>query len=302
MAIWKTQILRGREFLRRLTLQCATCARIYYRIPRRGMRRRWQGVRVAGAWYCRPGCLQIAVAKILSETQAPSHRGSVPAHRIPLGLILLSRQQLTAEQLRAALEAQHHAGSGKIGEWLHQLGFATEPQITAALARQWSCPVLKRRLADSNAAHAAPIPISLLNFFQMIPVDFAENSPTLLMACSESVDHAALYAIEQMLGQRTEACFVSSSAMQRAMRGLAKNPRLRDLVFDRPEDIGHCADIVAGYAEKIAASEVRVARCDRHVWVRLGKNGKPPSDALNLVFRYPASEPPSGEPDAATAL
>jgi hypothetical protein len=203
-------------------------------------------------------------------------------------LILLSRQQLTAEQLRAALAAQRSAGSGKIGEWLQRLGFAGEPQITAALARQWSCPVLKYPIDPSTASRAAAIPVPLLESFQMIPVDFVGNTGTLLIACSESVDHTALYAIEQMLGCRTEACFVASPILQKALRALAKSPRPRDLIFDSAEDVGQDARTIARYVEKKHADQLRLVRCGQHIWIRLEKTGNTTTEAVNLLLPAPA--------------
>ena len=109
----------------------------------RRLRRRSRGCAHAGSVVL-PGGMSGAGAGGISCAVASRGRGqnAAASHRVPLGLLLLSRQQLTAAQLRTALEAQRAAGQGKIGEWLRQLGFVTELQVTAALARQWSCPVL----------------------------------------------------------------------------------------------------------------------------------------------------------------
>jgi len=62
------------------------------------------------------------------------------SHRVPLGLLLLSRQQMTAAQLRTALERQRASGEGRIGDWLRRWVLPSELQITAAVARQWRVP------------------------------------------------------------------------------------------------------------------------------------------------------------------
>src|SRR5271170_6348866 len=102
----------------------------------RRMRHRSQGVRMQGERYCRTECLELALIKLFARGRPVFRRAAIASHRIPLGLLLLSRKQLTAAQLRAALEAQSASGPGgmKIGAWLRQLGFASERQITAALA------------------------------------------------------------------------------------------------------------------------------------------------------------------------
>jgi hypothetical protein len=266
-------------------MRCAACDRVYYRRPWRGIRPRWQGVRLAGEWYCRAECLQRALAEMLGREQPIGRREAALPHRVPLGLLLLSRQQLTAEQLRAALEAQRNSGGGRIGEWLQQLGFATEAQITAGLARQWSCPVLRTPVEDFSAECGAAIPFPLLEAFQMIPVELGELTGTLLVAFSEAVDYGALYAIEQMLGVRTEACFMGASILQNALAALARRQRTGGAVLHEVEDGAECARLVGSCAAEILAEQVRWVRCGGHLWVRLERQA---GEAVNLVLETSA--------------
>lgn len=277
----KMPILSGRNFVSRMASLCAACGRCCYRLPWQGLRSRWHGVCLAGGWYCRPECLQLAITEILEREQSMSRREAALPHRVPIGLLLLSRQQLTPEQLRIALEAQRNSGSGRIGEWLGRLGFATEAQVTAAVARQWSCPVLATQLGNSAPESAAGIPLPLLEAFQMLPVELSALTGTLLMAFSDAVDYRALYAIEQMLGVRTEPCFVRASALRNALDGRAGRSKSNDVVFRGTEDAAAAARIVASYAERILAGELRLARCGDYVWARLAR---PAHAAINLVL------------------
>jgi hypothetical protein len=258
------------------------------------MRRRSLGVRLQGARYCRTECLEPALIEVLRRAQAVPQRIPVASHRIPLGLLLLSRQQLTPAQLRTALEAQKVAGRDrsagriekKIGAYLQELGFATEKQVTAALARQWSCPVLRAppmAIADSRFP---AIPTLLLESFQMMPVEVVEATGTLLMAFSEGIDYTMLYAIEQMLGYHTEPCLVCPSTLRENLQALARRRGAGDVVFDRMEDAGECARIIGSYSAKLQAEEVRVARCGEHLWIRLERLR---GEAVNLVLRAPRS-------------
>ena len=131
------------------------------------------------------------------------------------------------EQLRAALRAQRSAGRGRIGEWLRTLGFVSEQQVTAALARQWSCPVLRTNsFSPGNStlsAHRAPqIPVTLLESFVMIPVEYVETTATLHIAFGEGIDYSVLYAIEQMLGCRTESCMAVPSLVRQNLQSLSE--------------------------------------------------------------------------------
>jgi len=246
-------------------------------------RARWRsrGVRMKGVRYCQTECLELALAEILARARPAPHRSAISSHRIPLGLLLLSRQQLTAAQLRSALKAQRTAGCGKIGAWLQELGFVTEPQVTAALARQWCCPVLLTGTPAIAVSRIATIPALLLESFQMMPVEFTEATGTLLVAFSEGIDYTVLYAIEQMLGYRTEACLACPSTLREGLRTLASQRNSSDIVFDGMEDTAECARIISSYSAKLEAVEVRVARCGAHLWVRFERLRQ---ETVNLVL------------------
>jgi hypothetical protein len=276
----------GRDFWERLAPRCGYCGCVHARSLWRRMRRRSRGVRMRGTRYCQTECLELALIDFLVRSLPVPHRAARASHRIPLGLLLLSRQQLSAAQLRTALEAQRAAGRGKIGEWLQELGFATEPQVTAALARQWSCPVLRTSPGKPiGAGRCSLIPVLLLESFQMMPVELVEATGTLLMAFSEGIDYTILYAIEQMLGYRTEACLVCPSTLQKSLQALARPGESRDVVFDRVESAGECAHIIGSYSAKVKAQEVRLVRCGEHLWIRLERLRQ---EAINLVLRVPA--------------
>jgi Type II secretion system (T2SS), protein E, N-terminal domain len=285
----------------RLAPMCRFCDSVHARSPWGRMRRRSRGVRMQGARYCRTECLELALLEVLTRARPTPHSATIAPHRIPLGLLLLSRQQLTAPQLRTALEAQRDAANDpsqntvpkvvqkkmKIGGWLQELGFVTEQQVTAALARQWSCPILRTGPAamSMTASRLSPIfpgiPVPLLESFQMMPVELVEATGTLLIAFSEGIDYTILYAIEQMLGYRTEACLVSPSILQKGLQALARRRGTTDVVFERMEDAGECAHIIGNYSAKVKATDVRLARCGDHLWIRLERQQQA---AINLVL------------------
>ncbi|MBZ5679090.1 MAG: hypothetical protein LAO24_03175 [Acidobacteriia bacterium] len=234
-----------------------------------------------GSWYCMAECLERALRETLAQLQ-PAFRPKATQHRIPLGLLLLSRQQLTAAQLRIALDAQKSAGHGRIGEWLQSLGFATEQQVVAALARQWSCPVLRIHPAPLVSSRVPDIPTPLLDSFRMIPVDFVEATSTLHIAFGEGIDYSVLYAIERMLDCHTQACLCSQDVLRSSLAAISEQRRRTEIVFDRVADALEFARIIRSYATKVAASEIRIALCGSCIWVRLERTAP---TALNLIFR-----------------
>jgi hypothetical protein len=274
--------LAWRELWARLAPRCGRqdCARTLWRRLRvpRGI------VRMQGARYCLDHCLERALADALRQMRATSRR-SVLSHRLPLGLLLLSRQQVTADELRRALAEQRAAGQGRIGDWLQHLGFATDVQITAALARQWSCPVLDASLIAAGRDRIPQLPVALLESFAMVPVDYVAATATLHMAFGEGIDYSALYAIEQMLGCHTEACLVRPAALRQNLAVLAERRGGTEMVFDRVADAAEFARIIRSYAACVDAEEIRLAACGPHLWVRLLQASRPP---LDLLLRPPA--------------
>ncbi len=272
--------------------------------------------------------MERALTDTLRRLRSVSLRASATApHRVPLGLVLLSRQQLTAEQLRAGLAAQRSAGRGRIGEWLQTLGFASEQQVTSALARQWSCPVWRASVLHPGAAlrprvslrpefskpesakpgfakpgfaksgsaklgsakpesakpgiSCAPrIPRTLLEAFVMVPVDYVEATDTLHIAFGEGIDYSVLYAIEQMVGCRTEFCLAAPSFVHHHLQSRSLQRVESEVVFDRVADGGEFSRIVRSYSVRLAASELRLAVCGPYLWVRLLGRTRPPLDLL----------------------
>ena len=234
-----------------------------------------------GSSYCLDECLEEALIDALGRVRA-AVKIKPASHRIPLGLLLLSRQQLTVDQLRAALAAQRTAGRGRIGDWLQTMGFVSELQVTAALARQWSCPVLRANVLSPNFGRAPQIPMTLLESFVMMPVDYVEATATLHIAFGERIDYSVLYAIEQMLGCRTEPCIAVPSLLHKRLQSLSEHRGESEVVFDRIADTAEFARIIRSYSIRISASEIRLASCGSHVWVRLLRPSRP---ALDLLLR-----------------
>jgi len=245
---------------------------------------RWRktGVRLHGAWYCSPQCFERAAEKDFARLRRSAPENAA-GHRIPLGLLLLSRGCLTNSQLRAALAAQRAAGSGRIGQWLEKLGYASERQVTAALAMQWSCPVLEELRADAAALRM--VPLTLLESFEMLPVKFAAATRTLLVAFAKGIDYRALYAIESMLDCRTEACIVRESQIGTEIARVKTAGRRPEMVFETTGEAGEMARITGGYSLKLGAERVRIASFGSLLWAKLDCRER----SHDLFFRCPPS-------------
>ncbi len=235
------------------------------------------GIFLHGEFYCRPQCLETALMGQISRLRAltPSVQ---PPNRIPLGLLMVARGKITHLEVRAALEAQRRAHYGSIGDWIEKLGFASEQDVTAALALQWGCPVASS-FDHSIVDSPGHIPLRILEAFQMIPFNYAASTNTLYLAFGARVDHAALYAIERILDCRTQPCVAPSKSVARQLEQLRLLARPNDVEFVT-RDLGEMARITSSYVARLNPEDVRLSRVGRFIWLRL----KARRAVINLLF------------------
>jgi len=203
---------------------------------------------------------------------------SQPPNRIPLGLLMVARGKLTHVEVRAALEAQRRARYGTIGDWIEKLGFATEQDVTAALALQWGCPVAAS-FDPASVISPGDIPLPILEAFCMLPVNYAAATNTLYLAFGARVDHAALYAIEKILDCRTQPCVAPPKRIARRLEAMRQIPRPSDVEF-ATRDMTEMARITSSYTSRLSPDEVRLSRVGRFIWLRLKTGVR----ATNLLF------------------
>lgn len=249
-----------------------------------GLPRLWQrllhrhtGVFFHGQFYCQPQCLQTALMGQISRlhSMTPSVQ---PSNRIPLGLLMVARGKLTHLEVRAALEAQRRARYGRIGDWIEKLGFASEHDVTAALALQWGCPVASS-FAGSIADSPGNIPLRVLEAFQMIPFNYAAVTNTLFLAFGTRVDHAALYAIERILDCRTQPCVAPAKSVERQLERMRQQAHAADVEF-WTRDLAEMGRITSSYIARLTPEDVRLSRVGQFIWLRL----KARAIVTNLLF------------------
>jgi hypothetical protein len=256
------------------------------------LRHRPTGTFLQGVFYCQPQCLETALIGQLSRLRVMA-LPSQPPNRIPLGLLMVARGKLSYIEVRAALEAQRRARYGKIGEWIEKLGFATEQEVTSALALQWGCPVATT-FDPFTIQSPGSIPLPILEAFQMLPLNYVAATNTLYLAFGERVDHAALYAIEKILDCRTQPCVAGRKSIARQLDAMRQMHRPSDVEFGPMNDLAEMARIASSYSARLTPEQVRLSRIGRFIWLRLdvGSDVRPRTRFIttNLVFRL-STEP-----------
>ena len=251
--------------------QCRQSKRFPFRCKRRGV---W----LRGSWFCSDTCMQSEIERVVERFLFKEHSPALASHRMPLGLLMLSRGFVNAEQLRTALRAQRQRQNDKIGHWLQHLGYVTERQVVASLALQWATPVLA---FPAEALPESTVPWEFWKALRIMPVRFAPTKHLLYVAFSDPVDHGVLRAIEHMTGWSTSACVVSDQAMNRLLSKVRPSDKDSTHTFENVVEPAEMARIVASYAGRLSATEVKLTECGPYIWVRLHADRKD----SDLVFR-----------------
>ncbi len=241
---------------------------------------RRSGMTVDGQWYCAPDCLEHTLRGQIEELMTFQGKpAKARSSRVPLGLLLLSRGIMTAEQLRNALD--HQRGTElNFGEVVQQLGFATPEQVTAAVAAQWACPVFT--MGDRRLQLQVRVPRQFLELYRMLPVHYVESERRLLIGFVNGVQHQMLYTIGHMTSCSVAPCFITAREYESHLHSPSTS-FLRDdeLVFDQIVETAEMARIATSYVVQLAAERVRLGKCRDYLWTRIWGRKR----EMDLLFR-----------------
>lgn len=251
------------------------------------------GYMLEGLRYCTPECFESAAAQAIRRLLAGMAKPRANTHRVPMGLLMLSRGLVDQDQLKKALQAQKDSGSGRVGEWLRHIGAVNEEQVTQILGLQYSAAVFPLARSRRYLECASMVPLQLLEAAEMIPVHHLPASRHLYVAFAERINHSALYALEKMLACRTEACLVMKSQLQKALEDVGRTPREMEVLSSEAFDPQEMAGTIFNHAESQSATDVKISGFDSYVWARIIS---PPS-YTDLLFRTPRV-PPTMKPES----
>jgi hypothetical protein len=253
--------------------------------------RHHHGAFLQGVFYCSRQCLETALIAQLARLQALAP-ASPPSHRIPLGLMMVARGWMTHEQVVKALAVQQTARAGQIGDWFEKLGFATEQQVTSALALQWGCPVTSA-LDSGTIQPFDEIPLGILESFQMVPLQFVRPTNTLYLAFGQRVDHAALYTIDSLLDCRTQPCVAGRKTVAEELLRMRQR-QSRGLEFGPMRDFAEIGRVSVSYMLRLGSDEARLGRLGDLIWLRLRVR----NSYTNILFRLEVKRAATSTGDA----
>lgn len=246
---------------------------------------RHEGVWLEGTWYCSPDCFYDGLCQRLENAGASKGRPIPKPNRLPLGLVLLSRGEITPEQLRQALGMQRSTGSGRVGQWLVKMGAISEEQVTHALAVQQGCAVFdSRELQPLPGSMHWPRPLA--EMYGAVPVFYNRPQSNLLVGFLEAVDHSFLYSVERMLQCRTEPCILSPGVFRQNAEREAPACASETIMIQQRQSNFEMAQAIGNYAQQVRAERCAITSCSNHLWIRL----RCAADFhVDFLFRSPAA-------------
>lgn len=246
----------------------------------RSMPQSRSGVRVGDRWYCSVDCFAESAFVAFSAIQERRVIEMPHNPRLSIGLVLLSRGQLTHDQLRLAVEERQQRGE-ELELTLLRLGLTTERQLAAARAAQWGCPVLGHE--GAREPMEADIPAPLLRSCWAVPLRYSQNGKRLLMGFVFRVEHRLLLALEQVTGCRTEPCFITQTEFEEQMARLTVVADCKAVLHEELQTPREMANAVALQAIEAGARKAIFVECRDYFWARLSGDRR----TVDVLFRTP---------------
>lgn len=236
--------------------------------------RRSRGAYLNDEWYCCDECLLPALTSLVVGLPSHAPDPQSRAHRLPLGLLMLSRGAIDEEQLRAALTIHKSSSRMKIGECLQKLGIVTDDDVARAVGAQQSLPVLAAMKPEPDAA----IPLSLLRWSSCVAFRGNFHPSILYVGFDGDIDRSLLSAAEFILGRQCEPCIVATPTVKQCLERRVGDPL--EVAFSAVSSVAEILRTIASYAQQVRADRIRLASTRHHLWVHLDG-----SRSMNLTFR-----------------
>lgn len=230
------------------------------------------GIQVGQQWYCSIDCFVQAAHLPLTELSNWPRVEMERNPRLSLGLVLLSRGYITADQLRNAA-LQSHLYSESLESTLLRLQLTTHRQLAAARSIQWGLPMASPE--STGRMVEADFPRSILDSCGAVPVHYSATAKRVLLGFVERIDYSLLRSIEQLAGFRADACFMTPAEFSDQAERLTQPVDYEEIVVTEPGPLDKMARTLGRAAVNLGARDASFTQCRGHIWVRLtGKRGR----------------------------
>lgn len=236
-------------------------------------------------YYCSQDCLRSHLQLELAERwQRLEHDTLRKTLRPKLGTILLQTTPLTPEQLQEAVHLQKQHQNGRLGEWLMRLGFLEERQITQAVAKQFSLPIIDLKHSGAKLEALQLLPGTLAKPSLCLPVSLDDHQTTLRIAMMGPVNFNLQEAIRRMLNKSVLVYIGDRSAIQSLLDRCYRDEENEQASlpgYSSLNDLLKIADGIVDAAVEGKAENIQAELLADFFWVRFDFQAR----SHNVVYR-----------------
>jgi len=241
---------------------------------------RQPGYYLESSWYCSTGCLEKGVTQLLEKRSQPREKSFQNLLRLKLGHILMESGAITKEQLDQAITEQSRAQEEKLGHYLIALDFVKERDITMALSRQFSLPVitLKSQRISPNVVNM--VPVQIVKSSKFFPLEYEALNNRLVLVTYDPSDISTMINLRSMINCEV-AIYLSDESVVREMidQFCAAATAARKLEPSLPmphlHNLSDLAPLIVRRAQQVNAGSIQIRFFNQLVWARFLIDRKP---------------------------
>jgi hypothetical protein len=230
-------------------------------------------------WYCSEDCLQAGILNRLEKSARPRERSNMISHRARFGFFLLQYGVVTKEQLDLAIAEQQKGTSGadrdgeeRLGHYLQNMGFIKERDITVALSRQFSLPVINLNSQKANLKVIRMVPPAVIERLKFIPLDYDATSNSLSLVTYDPCNMATMINLRGILDCDLSIFLGDESQVRQLIDQVCAEAKEEDkegkLVEDSSSDLIDISQQIVGRSRHLNAKSLAVGYFNPLVWSR----------------------------------
>jgi MSHA biogenesis protein MshE len=178
--------------------------------------------------------------------------------KIRLGDLLVGQKVISQSQLADALDRQRQSGR-KLGRVLVENGYASEEQISMAIARQLNIPFVDLRRIQVKPDIIRLLPEQSARRFRAVVLESRDNS--VLVAMADPTDIFAYDEIVRVIKKTVDLAVVTESALGQFIDGVyRRTDEISELARSLSEELGSEAIDISQLASTGAAEDAPVVR------------------------------------------
>lgn len=231
-------------------------------------------------WYCSDPCLEAGILQRLQKSSRPKDKSAFVSNRARIGFLLLESGVITKEQLDLAVAEQQRDLSlhdkdkeERLGHYLQSMGFIKEKDITMALSRQFSLPIINLAHQRLNPKALAMVPLSIIRRLRFLPMEYDATGNSLSLVTSDPSLIPTMINLRGILNCDLSIFLGDESTVQELIceadaAAEEIDPKGESQVLASAESLPDLAGLIVERARALGVKSVSVGYFNQLVWTR----------------------------------